>query len=180
MTVDAGLWQKIKDIFAAALELEEGARAVFLERSCAGDIELLSEVRSLLQAHSNSGDFIERSALEETFGLEPGFVRHSWIGRRVGVYRIVAEVGSGGMSEVYRAVRDDDEYHKEVAVKLLRRGFDTHALLKRFKVEKQILATLDHPNIAKLLDGGSTEEGLPFLVMDFIPGSPVDEYCAEH
>src|SRR6185312_683201 len=124
------------------------------------------------------GDFIERSAVEEAFGLEPGLVRQSWIGRRVGVYRIVAEIGSGGMSEVYRAVRDDDEYHKEVAVKLLRSGFDTHALLKRFKIEKQILATLDHPNIAKLLDGGSTEEGLPFLVMDYIPGSPIDEYCA--
>jgi eukaryotic-like serine/threonine-protein kinase len=178
MTVDPGRWQKIKDTFAAAVELEEGARAAFLEEACRGDPELLNEVRSLLQAHTNSGDFIERSAVEEAFGLEPGFVRQSWIGRRVGVYRIVAEIGSGGMSEVYRAVRDDDEYHKEVAVKLLRSGFDTHALLKRFKIEKQILATLDHPNIAKLLDGGSTEEGLPFLVMDYIPGSPIDEYCA--
>jgi eukaryotic-like serine/threonine-protein kinase len=180
MTVDPGRWQKIKDTFADALELEEGARAAFLDQACAGDAGLLHEVQSLLQAHANCGDFIERPALEETFGFEPGFVRHSWIGRRVGVYRIVSEIGSGGMSEVYRAVRDDDEYHKEVAVKLLRSGFDTQALLKRFKVEKQILATLDHPNIAKLLDGGSTEEGLPFLVMDYIPGSPIDDYCAAH
>jgi len=180
LTVDPGRWQRIKDVFAAALELEADARAAFLETACAGDAELLDEVQSLLQAHTNSGDFIERSAIEETFGFEPGFARPVWIGRRVGVYRIVAEIGSGGMSEVYRAVRDDDEYHKEVAVKLLRSGFDTHALLKRFKVEKQILATLDHPNIAKLLDGGSTEEGLPFLVMDYIPGSPIDDYCAAH
>lgn len=179
MTVEPGRWQKIKDTFAAALELEESARGAFLEQACSGDAELLREVQSLLESHINSGDFIERSALEETFGFEPRFVR-SWIGRRVGVYRIVAEIGSGGMSEVYRAVRDDDEYHKEVAVKLLRSGFDTHGLLRRFKVEKQILATLDHPNIAKLLDGGSTEEGLPFLVMDYIPGSPIDDYCAAH
>ncbi|HEY6924620.1 MAG TPA: serine/threonine-protein kinase [Steroidobacteraceae bacterium] len=177
MPVNPDRWQRIKDVFAAAIELEAGDRAAFLDETCAGDAELLDEVQSLLTAHSNSGDFIERSALEETFGFEPGLLLHSWIGRRVGAYRIVAEIGSGGMSEVYRAVRDDDEYHKEVAVKLLRSGFDTQALLKRFKVEKQILATLDHPNIAKLLDGGSTEEGLPFLVMDYIPGSPIDDYC---
>jgi len=178
--VDPARWQKIKDTFAAALELDAGAQPAFLAQACAGDADLLNEVQTLLRAHTNSGDFIERPALEGVLGHELGFGRRSWIGRRAGVYRIVAEIGSGGMGEVYRAVRDDDEYQKEVAVKVLRSGFDTHSLLKRFKVEKQILATLDHPNIAKLLDGGNTEEGLPFLVMDYIEGSPIDAYCATH
>ena len=84
------------------------------------------------------------------------------------------------MSEVFKAVRDDDEYQKDVAVKVLRRGYDTRSLLGRFKVETQILATLDHPNIARLLDAGSTEEGLPYLVMDYIEGRPIDEYCTHH
>ncbi len=125
-------------------------------------------------------DFIERPAAHHALGIAAEEVAPSWIGRRVGDYRLVEEVGRGGMSEVYKGVRDDDEYHKEVAVKVLRRGYDTKSLLKRFKVETQILATLDHPNIARLLDAGSTEEGLPWLVMDYIQGRPIDDYCKHH
>src|SRR6185312_14725350 len=140
--------------------------------------ELRAEVDSLLAAHESTDDFIERPAAHRALDLEPETPQPSWIGRRVGDYRLVEEVGRGGMSEVFKGVRDDDEYHKEVAVKVLRQGYDTKSLLKRFKVETQILATLDHPNIARLLDAGTTPEGLPFLVMDYIPGQPIDEYCS--
>jgi eukaryotic-like serine/threonine-protein kinase len=173
-------WERVKDLFCAALEHDAAARAAFLDEACAGDAELRAEVDSLLSAHDTPGDFIEKPAAHQALGFVAETEGSAWIGRRVGDYRLVEEVGRGGMSEVYKAVRDDDEYHKDVAVKVLRRGYDTRSLLKRFKVEIQILATLDHPNIARLLDAGSTEEGLPYLVMDYIRGRPIDDYCSFH
>jgi serine/threonine protein kinase len=101
-------------------------------------------------------------------------------GRRLGAYRLVRRIGQGGMAAVFLAVRADDEYQKEVAIKLLEPGPDSHELLSRFRNERQTLAGLDHPNIVKLLDGGSTPEGLPFLVMDYVDGSPTDDYCDAH
>ena len=99
-------------------------------------------------------------------------------GRRVGVYQIIEEIGHGGMGEVYRAVRADGQYTKEVAVKLVRGGFDYGvSCLERFRNERQILASLDHPNIARLLDGGTTDDGVPYLVMELIEGMPIDQYC---
>ena len=95
---------------------------------------------------------------------------------RLGVYRLVREIGRGGMGSVYLAVRADDEYHKRVAIKLVKRGMDTDFVLKRFRNERQILASLDHPNIALLLDGGTTDDGLPYFVMEYIQGLPIDRY----
>lgn len=178
--MDGERWQRVKEIFGAALEREGEARRAYLAQACDNDALLREEVDSLIAAHETTEDFIERPAAQVALGIGAEQAPASWIDRRVGDYRIVEEVGRGGMSEVYRAIRDDDEYQKEVAVKVLRRGYDTHALLRRFKVETQILATLDHPNIARLLDAGSTEEGLPYLVMDYIHGQPIDEYCREH
>ncbi len=178
--MDGGRWQRVKDLFAAALEKEAAERDAFLDEACAADPALRAEVDSLLAAHETTDDFIERPAAHRALDLDPEAPPPSWIGRRVGDYRIVAEVGRGGMSEVYKGVRDDDEYQKEVAIKVLRAGYATRSLLKRFKVETQILATLDHPNIARLLDAGSSEEGLPYLVMEHIQGRPIDEYCKEH
>jgi serine/threonine protein kinase len=176
--VQTDLWQRVKEVFAVALEQDGVARSAYLAQAFADDPELRAEVESLLDAHDTTGDFIEQPAAQQAFGLdfEPP---PCWIGRRVGAYRIVGVLGSGGMSDVFRAVRADDEYHKEVAVKVLRAGYDTQFLLERFKSEKRMLATLDHPNIARILDGGSTDEGLPYLVMDFIKGRPIDEYCRE-
>ena len=178
--MDGGRWQRVKEIFAAALEKVPAERDAFLDAACATDTDLRAEVDSLLASHETTDDFIERPAAHRALGLPGEADAPAWIGRRVGDYRLVEEVGRGGMSEVYKAVRDDDEYHKEVAVKVLRRGYDTKSLLKRFKVETQILATLDHPNIARLLDAGSTQEGLPYLVMDYIQGRPIDDYCKHH
>jgi serine/threonine protein kinase/tetratricopeptide (TPR) repeat protein len=99
------------------------------------------------------------------------------VGRRVGPYLVVAEVGRGGMGAVYRAVRDDDQYKKEVALKLVQAGADSQETLERFKRERQMLAGLDHPNIARLLDGGATEDGRPYFVMELVDGEPIDRYC---
>jgi eukaryotic-like serine/threonine-protein kinase len=171
-------WSRIKDIFAAALEREPTQRATYLEQACGDDVELRAEVSSLLEAHDTAGAFIEEEAAQRV-GLASA-PKKDWIGRRLGPYRIVAEAGRGGMSEVFRAVRDDQQYEKEVAIKLLKPGLDTDSLLRRFKAERQILAQLSHPNIAHLLDGGATDDGAPYLVMEFIEGEPIDVYCDEH
>jgi non-specific serine/threonine protein kinase/serine/threonine-protein kinase len=178
--VDSSRWERVKDLFAAALEKDPVGREAFLDEACAAEPELRAEVDSLLDAHESSDDFIERPAAHRALDLEPETSLPSWIGRRVGDYRIVEEVGRGGMSEVYKGVRDDDEYQKEVAIKVLRQGYGTRSLLKRFKVETQILASLDHPNIARLLDAGSSGEGQPYLVMEHIQGQPIDDYCKQH
>ncbi len=149
--MDGGRWQRVKDLVAGALEKDPAERDAFLEAACAADTELRAEVDSLIAAHESTDDFIERPAAHRALDLEAETPPPSWIGRRVGDYRIVEEVGRGGMSEVYKGVRDDDEYQKEVAIKVLRQGYATRSLLKRFKVETQILATLDHPNIARLI-----------------------------
>lgn len=166
-------WDQVKEIFTSAAALPINERHAFLESACADDPGLRSEVESLLSAYTDDS-FIERPAVQRS-GLE--FAATNWIGRRLGPYRIVGEVDRGGMSEVYRAIRDDNQYQKDVAIKLLRHGFDTESLLVRSRVERQILAQLSHPNIAHLLDGGTTEEGKPYLVMEYIQGQPMDVYC---
>jgi serine/threonine protein kinase/tetratricopeptide (TPR) repeat protein len=171
-------WNRVKEIFAAALEREVALRAAYVEQACVGDDELRTEVVSLLQAHETAGDFIEGEAAQRV-GLAAETPKKDWIGRRLGPYRIVAEAGRGGMSQVFRAVRDDQQYEKQVAIKLLKPGLDTESLLRRFKAERQILAQLSHPNIAHLLDGGATEDGAPYLVMEYIEGKPIDMYCDE-
>jgi non-specific serine/threonine protein kinase/serine/threonine-protein kinase len=171
-------WERIKEVFAAALERAASDRFSYVREVCGDDAELYSEVWSLLQAHERSGGFIEQPAIERV-GLTRPDAQVDWQGKRLGNYRIVSEIGRGGMSHVYKAVRDDDQYYKEVAIKLLRPGLDTHALLQRLRAERQILAELSHPHIAQLLDGGVTETKAPYLVMEYIEGRPIDWYCEE-
>ena len=99
------------------------------------------------------------------------------LGEQFGVYQIVQKIGEGGMGVVYQGVRNDDQFRKLVAIKVVKRGMDTEYVLERFHNERQILAHFDHPNIAKLLDGGVTADGRPYVVMEFIAGRPIDEYC---
>jgi serine/threonine protein kinase len=169
-------WNQIKDIFAAALERDPAERTTYVEQACASDPELRVEVISLLAAHDTAEGFIEQEAAQRV-GLTGPVPKKDWIGRRVGPYRIVGEAGRGGMSQVFKAIRDDQQYEKQVAIKLLKPGLDTDSLLRRFKAERQILAQLSHPNIAHLLDGGATEDGAPYLVMEYIEGQPIDVYC---
>jgi serine/threonine protein kinase len=166
-------WRGIKTIFDAALELPSAGRTAFVEASCEGDAEALAEVQSLLAANDEAGDFIEVAP------WPPPDKEYS-TGFSIGPYRIVQVIGEGGMGMVYQAVRVDDLYRKLVAVKVARRGFNDSAAMRRFETERHILAHLEHPNIARLLDGGTTVAGQPFFVMDFIAGTPIDEYCDAH
>ncbi|MET0657434.1 MAG: serine/threonine-protein kinase, partial [Steroidobacteraceae bacterium] len=171
-------WSQVKEIFAAAIEREPTQRASYVEHACGGDAELRAEVNSLLEAHDTADDFIAEPAAQRA-GLVNERPAKEWIGRRLGPYRIVSEAGRGGMSQVFKAVRDDHQYEQQVAIKLLKPGLETESVLRRFKSERQILARLSHPNIAHLLDGGATEDGEPYLVMEYIEGQPIDVYCDE-
>ncbi len=174
-------WRQVKDLFAAALERGED-RDAWLGRVCGEDAALRNEVESLLAAHDGIGDFIAAPAAGDALQAADDAVAPEstpWPGRTLGYYRVVEEIGRGGMSEVYLAVRDDSQFEQQVAIKVLRRGYDFDSLTRRFRVERQILASLSHPNIAHLLDGGSTQEGLPYLVMEYVSGHPIDTWC-EH
>ena len=139
--------------------------------------ELRAEVERLLAAHGRAGDFIASPAMRDRRDVDVA-TDESLVGRRVGPYRVVREIGRGGMGAVYLAERADGQYEQRVALKLIKRGMDTDQVLARFRAERQILASLDHPNIARLLDGGSTDDGLPYFAMEYIEGEPIDA-CAE-
>ena len=192
-------WQKVKELFDAASGLHPRKRDKFLRDSCQGDVPLLREVQSLLASSSEAGDFIETPALDSSTTLLGGFGQDDSgthitadfdlaayeratagpdiTGKMLGAYRVLNEIGEGGMGKVYRAVRADDVYQRQVAIKVVKRGMDTDFIVRRFRNERQILAGLSHPNITRLLDGGTTEVGLPYFVMEFIEGRPINEYC---
>lgn len=167
-------WERIKDLFGSALEREPGDRSAFLRSACGQDEELRVELESLLDSFDSDKSSPGGSAPSPA----PNFAAVA--GQNIGHYRVIRQIGSGGMGAVYLAVRADDEYNKRVAIKLVQAGIDTQEILARFRHERQILAALDHPNIAKLLDGGTTEQGLPYFVMDYVEGTRIDEYSDNH
>jgi serine/threonine protein kinase len=171
-------WQRVKQLLDQAIVLEESERSSFLDRECGNDADLRREIDSLLASHDEAGTgFLKAPAINLPKETQTAPAR---TGRRIGVYQIIEEIGRGGMGEVYRAARADGQFTKEVAVKLVRGGLDTAFVLERFRNERQILATLDHPNIARLLDGGTTDDGIPYLVMELIEGTRIDSYCDGH
>jgi eukaryotic-like serine/threonine-protein kinase len=179
LPIDQKRWQQVKQILDEVIAMKSSERSSFLDRVTTGDTELRSEVESLLSSHEQAGaGFLNEPVIDlKAAQVTSGAAR---TGRRIGVYQIVEEIGRGGMGEIYRAVRVDGQYTKEVAVKMVRGGFDSAFVLERFRTERQILATLDHPNIARLLDGGTTEDGIPYLVMELIEGTRIDLYCDQH
>jgi serine/threonine protein kinase len=198
-------WNRAKELFEVAVELDSAQRAAFLAKNCREE-SLRQQVDELLLNYQEAGNFLDDPVLnpripapnapqetqsEGTFRLHPQSAEllttatsveaeDPMVDRHLGAYKLVRRIGQGGMAAVFLAVRADDEYSKQVAVKLVQPGLDSRDLLNRFRNERQTLAGLDHPNIVKLLDGGSTSEGLPFLVMDYVEGSPIDEYCDQH
>ncbi|HEX4595105.1 MAG TPA: protein kinase, partial [Bryobacteraceae bacterium] len=171
-------WRRVREILEQALEVAPDRRSVYLEEVCAGNATLRREVEALIAADEQAGTgFLAGSAVENSTELAAPEEPVSLAGARIGPYLVVEEIGHGGMGTVYRAVRADDQYRKQVAIKVVRGGLGDEFRLHRFKAERQILANLDHANIARLLDGGTTEEGLPYVVMEFIEGRPIDEYC---
>ncbi len=165
-------WARIKALFQSALPLDSTERAAHLDAGCQDDPELRREVESLLASHDESHEFLETTALATVATMSEEAFR-----KRIGPYRILEEIGRGGMGTVYLAERIDGEFRKRVAIKLISRGMDSDAIVHRFRHERQILADLDHPHIARLLDGGATEDGRPYFVMEHVEGVPVDAYC---
>jgi serine/threonine protein kinase/tetratricopeptide (TPR) repeat protein len=173
-------WKQVKEILNEVAERAPEDRHSFLQGACRNDTALLREVESLLEYEESAADFMEESAVEVTARLAAEEELHALRGQRVGQYEIVRELGCGGMGAVYLAERVDEEYRGEVAIKLIKRGMDTEYILRRFRHERQILASLNHPNIARLLDGGATPDGLPYFVMEYIEGLPITEYADRH
>jgi len=167
-------WRRIDDLFQAALDCTPEGREAFLATACDGDLALRHEVESLLAAY-NENSFTSTPAFADAVRVLEQ--TQAVAGTLIGSYRILREIGRGGMGTVYSAVRADDAFHKLVAIKVIRRGLDSDDIVHRFRSERQILATLDHPNITRLLDGGTTDDGLLYFVMELIEGEPIDTYC---
>lgn len=163
-----------------ASTLTGAARDSFLDQQCASDAELRNEVVSLLEAHEETAGFLEQPVafLNDSAGREQT-LEVAQPGLRIGAYELVRELGRGGMGAVYLAVRADNEFRKEVAIKLIRKGMESSPAVQRFRSERQILARLEHPNIARLIDGGTTTDGAPYFIMEFVEGTPLREFCQE-
>jgi serine/threonine protein kinase/tetratricopeptide (TPR) repeat protein len=171
-------WERAGEILEIAISLAAKQQEKYLSEACAGDAELLSEVKSLLASHEKAGSRflnVGASPIGEPAKKKPR--TGVSIGQRIGPYLVTEQIGHGGMGEVFAAVRADGQYEKKVALKLVRSGYDTASVVERFRNERQILASLDHPNIARLLDGGTTDDGIPYLVMELVEGIPIDAYC---
>jgi serine/threonine protein kinase len=174
-------WRQVEDIVLGAADLPPEQRDAFLRRRCGEDTELRREAESLLAYDREEG-----AAIAGAIGgaaallLDGPSPEGSVEGAVLGNYRIVREVGRGGMGAVYLAERSDRSFEKQVAIKLVRRGVDNNAVLRRFEYERRILAALDYPYIARLLDGGTSPDGRPYFVMEYVNGKPLDVYCHEH
>jgi non-specific serine/threonine protein kinase/serine/threonine-protein kinase len=170
--MEPGRWQRVEALFHEALERPPDERAAFVAAAC-DDADVRAEVEQLLHADDNASAFVGSAAAgvgRIAAAALPDDVQ-------IGAYRIVRELGRGGMGTVYLGVRADAQFDMRVAIKLIKRGMDSDGVLGRFRHERQILAGLEHPNIARLLDGGTTPDGLPYFVMEYVDGKPIDEYC---
>jgi serine/threonine protein kinase len=173
-------WRQIEAVFAEAVDLPTGDLRAYLEQTCAGDEELRREVELLLESDRRGRGHIDSAVGVAAAAFAVQMQRDysaSQIGRRIGSYKIVREIGRGGMGSVYQAVRIDDQYIRSVAIKFIAQGTDSPESLARFRTERQILASLQHPNIGALLDGGTTPEGRPYIVMEYIEGELLLDYC---
>jgi serine/threonine protein kinase len=165
-------WEQMKELFQSALSRAPDERAAFLRDACGSDDSLRSELQSLLASYeSEKSSEVKVEDVPSPEDIPEG---------RIGAYQVIRGIGSGGMGAVYLAVRADDAYKKRVAIKVVQTGVDTREVSRRFQRERQILAALDHPNIARLVDGGTTQQGLSYFVMDYIEGTRIDQYCDRH
>ncbi len=169
-------WGEVKRLFEAALARAPEDREAFLERACDGDSGLRADVESLLDSHERAPEFLDQAASDVLDEDDD----ESLIGTHLGPYRIARRIASGGMGTVFLAERADEVFRKQVAVKFVRPGLVSRDAVRRFAEERQTLANLDHPSIAKLLDGGTTRDGRPYLVMELVDGVPIDEFCESH
>lgn len=181
MTTKGSDWEKLNRIFDGALQLSPAMQGAYLTDVCDGDEDLLREAQAILNASDRAAkqDFLEADAFAVGAKiLAIDSVDDVTVGKTIGNYKIIKEIGRGGMGAIYLAMRDD--FQRRVALKVIKRGMDTDEIVRRFEQEREVLAALNHPNIAKLLDGGTTGDGLPFLVMEYVEGSPLTAYADEN
>ncbi|NNF03496.1 MAG: serine/threonine protein kinase, partial [Rhodothermales bacterium] len=169
-------WTRLTELLGGALDRSADERNAWLADACSDDPTLIDEVVALVEAHEHAdrSNLLEEGAID----LAPAALDAATSPPRVGQYRLVSEIGRGGMSTVWLAERADGLFDQRVAVKMLQAGFLPEERRRRFEAERRILASLQHPNIARLLDGGVTESGQPYLVMEYVDGTPVTEFCA--
>ena len=174
-------WDRVKAVFQQALDQPPDASAAWVDAACEPEQRLRDEVRALLTAYEQTPAFMETPAIWSDAALSAvAEVAEAsvWVGRRIGAYRMVRELGRGGMGRVFLAERADAQFDRRVAVKIVRQTADVELLLDRFTHERRILAAFDHANIARLLDAGATDEGIPYVVMEYVDGLPIDDYCS--
>ncbi len=185
-------WREIEEIFQSAVEMPPAERTSYVAERCADDDELRAEVVKLLESNDRAADFIESPIWTDSAFLNTsvkkdlshsidreinGTDRDNFLGREIGVYRLTREIGRGGMGAVYLGERADGEFQQRVAIKLIKRGMDSDFIVRRFRHERQILASFEHPFIARLLDGGTTTEGVPYFVMELVEGETLYNYA---
>lgn len=173
-------WKKVKELLDEVLQLDTSERQAFLDKANVS-LEIRAEVESLLAFEEEAETMMFLSAVEFSKDFfDEDETEHALTGQQIGVYKIVRELGHGGMGAVYLAERTDGKFQQRVALKLLKREMNTAALRRRFQHEREILASLEHPNIARLLDAGTTDDKIPFIAMEYVEGLPVDDYCDKH
>jgi eukaryotic-like serine/threonine-protein kinase len=173
-------WQQIKALFESAMDVEPERRSKYVSDICGNDAELRREVESLLESERVPGMIRDDSGLLAARALQDGFQDHDpMIGRNVGAYRIERLLGNGGMGAVYLASGNNAADQQAVAVKVIKRGFDTAGVIRRFRRERQILSNLDHKYIARILEGGACDDGQPYFVMEYIEGRSIDHYVED-
>ncbi len=176
--MDRARWNRLEALCAAALDHAPADRARYLDRECDGDAELRRDAERLLEQLESDPSFLERP-LVDLSDLAPS-ATDAAVPDQIGPYRLQRLLGRGGMGDVYLATHEAEDVRRTVAVKVIRPGRDTNEVLRRFRLERRILAGLDHPNIARLQDAGATPDGRPYFVMEYVEGLPIDAYCDDH
>jgi eukaryotic-like serine/threonine-protein kinase len=174
-------WQRITELFEKLEQIEDHLqREHELDRLCPDDADLRGEVLELLRASEQHADFLEQPIQSEAEALIHEHFQHRWTGRRLGAWTIESLISEGGMGAVFKVNRHTGDYQQSAALKVIKAGFESRHLVERFTRERELLARLAHPGIARLIDGGTTEEGLPWLVMELVEGLPIDQWCDRH
>lgn len=173
--MDSDLWERVKDIFIIAVSLEKEKRDKYIKDACGNNEALKQEIKSLISSFENSGEFLDNPEKDLNFSSPPE--NDPYLNKTIGSYKIEKVIAEGGMGRVYLGIRTDKEFSQKVAIKLIKYDDKSAYLLQRFQNERQTLANLNHPYIANLLDGGTTEDGIPYFIMEYIEGIPVTEYC---
>ena len=168
-----------EEIFEAALKLPESDRAAYVDRACGGDAAIRARMMKLLRAHTAAGSFMQGAALTARKTILVSLPPDEKAGDKIGRYKLLQQIGEGGCGVVYMA-EQEEPVRRRVALKVIKLGMDTKSVIARFEAERQALAMMDHPNIAKVLDAGATDTGRSFFVMELVRGIKITDYCDQN